>query len=123
MGCDYYIETELVICCKGQEKVKLIRLRVECGYFGYCEVDSDDEDCDEKYRHYVEMVLSRYKKEKLLFNNGQFITEKCRDKYSNMILDAINEEDPFNEEEYDNNPLTMDVVDTVTKKTFAYRRS
>ncbi len=81
------------------------------------------------------MVLSRYKKEKLLFNNGQFITEKCRDKYSNMILDAINEdainedainEDAINEEDSEcdnNNPLTMDVVDTVTKKTFAYRRS
>ena len=53
-------------------------------------MDSDDEEYDTKRKFEIEKVLSRYDKEKILFEEGKFITDTCRDKYLNTILTTIN---------------------------------
>lgn len=130
MGCDYYISTQLVICFKNTElNDKHIQLCCERGYFGFGldDIDSDDEEYDEKRKNAIEELFSRYDKDKILFNNGKFITDVCRDKYIDRILNAMNRDrldaDDSDEDTDSNNLLTMEDVDTVTKTTYAYERS
>jgi hypothetical protein len=92
MGCDYYIETTIVITRMKkdeededeEEEEKMYETVYEMvgrshGYFMF-EYDSDHEDHDEKYEEYVKRCLTPVEPI-ILFENGSFISKRVEEKY------------------------------------------
>jgi hypothetical protein len=92
MGCDYYIYTGLVIkyTHRDTEEEEFIELSKARGYYELDDYDSDDEDYDELVKDYIEKVLTSTKKPIDIYKNNQFVNEKMKNKYYNIIDAHIN---------------------------------
>ena len=97
MGCDYYIQTELVIEFRDKDgKICTIYTNRELqkGYiFSYPDQDSDDdmETQDKKYHAELERRIQQHTNNKMLFENDNWIKESYKKKYEDYILKTFNQ--------------------------------
>jgi len=91
MGCDYYIQTELVI-----EYVDMIGrislIRTNCSLekryvYQSSDYDSDDdqETCYKKYNAEIERKIKQNTYDKIIFDNNDWIKESYRKKYEEQL--------------------------------------
>lgn len=91
MGCDYYIQTELVIeYIDTTGKISYIWTNRDLtkGYiFNYLDKDSDDdhETCYKKYQAEIERKIKENTYNKILFENDVWIKESYRKKYEEQL--------------------------------------
>lgn len=97
MGCDYYIQTELVI--EYQDKYGIYQhiytnRELQKGYiFSYLNNNSeyDMETQHKKYHDELERRIEQNTNNKMFFKNEFWIKESYRKKYENYILKTFNE--------------------------------
>jgi hypothetical protein len=87
MGCDYYIQTELIINYY-DDKCELITVianrQIEKGYiFSFCGEDSDDdyETANKKYAEELNRIIDKNTYEKILFENNIWVKKSYENKY------------------------------------------
>jgi hypothetical protein len=91
MGCDYYIQTELVIeYVDIVGRISLIRTNcsLDKGYiYQSPDYDSDDdqETCYKKYQAEIERKIKENTYDKILFENDAWINESYRKKYEEQL--------------------------------------
>jgi hypothetical protein len=91
MGCDYYIQTELVIeYVDIIGRISLIRTNrdINKGYiFNYKDYDSDDdqETSYKKYKAEIERKIKENTYDKILFVNDIWIKESYKKKYEEQL--------------------------------------
>ena len=91
MGCDYYIQTELVIeylDSKGRLSFTYTNRKLEKGYIHEpSDYDSDDdwETVSKKYYAEIERRISQNTYNKVLFENDEWIKESYKKNYEVMI--------------------------------------
>jgi hypothetical protein len=96
MGCDYYIQKELVIEYQAKNgKIYTIYTNrtIEKGYiFSYPNEDSDDDKDTSytKYRDELEKKITENTYDKILFENGRWIEESYKKKYENYLNETCN---------------------------------
>jgi len=97
MGCDYYIQTELVIEFRYKNR-KICTIytnrELQKGYiFSYPDQDSDDdvETHDKKYHAELERRIQQHANNKMLFENEVWIKESYKKKYEDYILKIFNQ--------------------------------
>jgi len=79
MGCDYYIDTDLVVYYKNSSNYKTyILLQHERGYFYDISVDSDEEGIQEQLEPRMKPIV--------IYKNDVFCKPSFEDKYKNMII-------------------------------------
>jgi uncharacterized protein (DUF2164 family) len=89
MGCDYFIDTLLEIKLNNDSETFTIFIYREKGYYYYNCYDSDNEDYEIKKNENKEICLTTIKPIKIFIDNN-FINEKLKNKYYNLIYDEIN---------------------------------
>lgn len=92
MGCDYYIQSELVIEYhdkSGRINTIYTNRSVEKGYvFNYQDQDSDDDE-DTSYKKFKAEVERRIKNNtynKMLYENGEWAKESYKRKYEDYLF-------------------------------------
>jgi hypothetical protein len=91
MGCDYYIQTELVIEYKdntGRINTIYTNRKLEKGYIYFYEnqdSDDDDETDHEKYKAELERLIKNNTYNKILFENGKWVKESYKGKYETYL--------------------------------------
>lgn len=91
MGCDYYIQTELVIeyvDIVGRISSICTNLDITKGYvFNYSDKDSDDdvETCYKKHLAEIKRRLNQNTYDKVLFENNVWIKESYRKRYEEQL--------------------------------------
>jgi hypothetical protein len=91
MGCDYYIQKELVIeyqAKNGKFNTIYTNRIIQKGFiFSYPDEDSDDDftTADTKYKAELERKIRENTYDKILFKNGKWIEESYIKKYENSI--------------------------------------
>ena len=92
MGCDYYIQTELVIEYKdnnGRINTIYTDRFIERGYiYGYKDEDSDDDE-ETAYKKYEAEIQQRIKEntfDKILFQNEEWNKDSYKNKYENNLI-------------------------------------
>ena len=90
MGCDYYIDTNLVVYYKHESewKATYILLHQERGYFYETNIDSDEEGYDEK----IQEQLKPRMKPILIYTDDAFCKPQYEDKYKDWILHYLPED-------------------------------
>jgi len=90
----FFVETSLnvmYITQDNQHRFEKIHLYIEKkklnDYDG--EIDSDDEFYEETLQTFYHNQLEYYNKELLIYDNGDFVLDKHRSKYQNIILQKI----------------------------------
>jgi hypothetical protein len=97
MGCDYYIQTELVIeYVDIIGRISLIRTNRDTskGYiFNYTDYDSDDdvETSHKKYNAEIERKIKENTYNKILFENDAWIKESYRKNYEEQLKSEFKE--------------------------------
>ena len=97
MGCDYYIQTELVIKFKDKNgKICHIYTNRELknGYvFNYQDQDSDDDHdtANKKFIAEIERKIKDNTYKKMLFENDQWIKESYKLHYENYLMQTYKE--------------------------------
>lgn len=92
MGCDYYIQTELVIEFRDKDsKICVIHtnIKLEKGYiFSYPDQDSDDDfdTQDKKFQVELERRIQQNTYNKMLFENEVWIKESYKTKYEAYLF-------------------------------------
>ena len=97
MGCDYYIQKELVI--EYLDKTgKIFALytdrNIEKGYILQSSEHDSDDDEDTSYKKYKEEIERRIKYNtynKILFENGDWVQESYKKKYEQYLLRTYKE--------------------------------
>ncbi len=91
MGCDYYVQSELIIEYidkMGRNSVIHTNLSLDKGYiFNYTDFDSDDDD-ETKYKKYlveIERKIEDNTYNKILFENNAWVKESYRKKYEEQL--------------------------------------
>ena len=115
MGCDYYIDTYLRIKTARQDY--LISIKQEKGYYGDpYGLDSDEDDYDDQVQEYHEKRMnSHIKPEKIIYENDNYINNRCNTKYDNIIKNYI--------KNHTGEPLIFSDIITITKGTSVYKRT
>lgn len=101
MGCDYYLTKEIhidYINSKGNYKKTFYEYGRKSGYFFDYDLDSDDENFEEKYRDRRNQELNNIKTKDdiIIFDNGSYTSEFLKNKYKLMIKQAIEREEDCN---------------------------
>jgi hypothetical protein len=91
MGCDYYIDKNLVIYYINDNRREYINLEHNQGYFYDINIDSDDEDYDKKEEESVKEQLMPSMKPILIYKNNTFSKPIFEEKYKNLILQNLPE--------------------------------
>lgn len=97
MGCDYYIQTELVIQYKeSSSRINTIYTNrcVEKGYiFTYKDEDSDDDEetAHKKYKAEIQKRIKENTFDKLLFQNEKWVKESYEKKYKNHLIKSYSQ--------------------------------
>lgn len=97
MGCDYYIQTELVIEYEdknGRLCSIYTNRELQKGYiFNYQDQDSDDdlETSDKKYQAEIERRIAENTYNKILFVNGEWVKESYKKKYEEHLMKTYKE--------------------------------
>lgn len=97
MGCDYYIQNEIVIEYLdkfGRLSFIYTNRKIKKGYiFETTDYDSDDdqETCYNKYKAEIEKQIKSNTYNKILFINDEWMNESYRKKYENMIKTEFKE--------------------------------
>ena len=97
MGCDYYIQTELVIeynSTDGRINTLYTNRTLKKGYvFNYKDEDSDDDEetAHKKYSAEIERIIKENTFNKILFENEQWIKESYRTKYEPYLMKTYKE--------------------------------
>ena len=92
MGCDYYIQTELVIEYQTKDgRINTIYTdrKINKGYiFNTSDYDSDDdhETAYKKYYAEIEREIKNNTFNKMLFENSEWIKESYKKKYQDYLL-------------------------------------
>jgi predicted ABC-type ATPase len=86
MGCDYYINIHLFICYKNDRNKTRIPLSQERGYFYDINMDSDEEDYEEKMAESVAKQLEPRMKPIIIYENSVFCKPIFEDKYKDLII-------------------------------------
>ena len=86
MGCDYYIYKKLCIYLKNSDKNFDIELETERGYFYDINMDSDEEDYEEKMAKSIAEQLEPRMKPILIYENSVFCKPNFEEKYKDLIL-------------------------------------
>ena len=92
MGCDYYIQCELVIeykCKDGRINTIYTNRSIEKGYvYHYRDQDSDDDDitCDKKFKAEIERRIKKNTYNKMLFQNGAWVKESYKTRYEADLI-------------------------------------
>jgi hypothetical protein len=92
MGCDYYIESELVIEFRDKDgKIRVIHtnIKLQKGYiFSYPDEDSDDDidTQDKKFNAELERRIQENTYNKILFENEVWIEESYKKNYENYLF-------------------------------------
>lgn len=111
MGCDYYIDADLVVYYKnGSNERTYIPLQHERGYFYDTNIDSDEEGYDEKMAKSIAEQLEPRMKPIVIYKNDVFCKPNFEDKYKNMILHHLP------------NDKTWEDIAKVVKKESRYER-
>ena len=97
MGCDYYLTKAIYIDyinSKGDGKEIYYEYGRESGYFFDYDLDSDDENFEEKYRDRRNQELNNIKTKDdiIIFDNGSYKSEFLKNKYERKIRQAIERE-------------------------------
>jgi hypothetical protein len=91
MGCDYYIQSEIVIEYidkMGRKSVIHTNLERNNKYiYNYNDYDSDDdqETADKKYLAEIERQIKQNTYDKVLFDNNDWIKESYKKKYDEQL--------------------------------------
>lgn len=91
MGCDYYIQTELVIehlDSRGRLSFTYTNRSIEKGYIHQpSDYDSDDdwETAGKKYDAEIERRIAQNTYNKIIFENDEWIKESYRKKYEDQL--------------------------------------
>jgi len=97
MGCDYYVQKELVIEYhdKNGRNCTLYTDRIiKKGYvFNYKDQDSDDNEntANQKYRAEIERKIKDNTYNKILFENNEWIKESYKLKYETQLVKTYKE--------------------------------
>lgn len=86
MGCDYYIDTNLYIYYNNDNNRTDILLHHERGYFYEMNIDSDEEDYEEKTKKSIQEQLKPRMKPILIYENSVFCKPNFEEKYKDLIL-------------------------------------
>jgi len=108
-GCDYYIETKLIIYYKDKSS-SYIPLSRENGYFYYPDIDEDDVDYDKYCKKYINEQLKPSLPPMVIYSNHHFNSQVLEQKYKGLI-----------EKHFDNRKGWADIVN-ITKKESRYER-
>lgn len=93
MGCDYYVVTQLdVYTVKDGDDYESIELSREPHYYAWDSYDSDSEGERQAYYRRRHEEMNRYDKEKLIYENGEFIitNEDKHAWYKKLVEDRLN---------------------------------
>lgn len=96
MGCDYYIQKELVIeyqATNGKICTIYTNRTIQKGYiFSYPNEDSDDDQdtAYTKYRAELEKKITENTYNKILFENGRWCEQSYKKKYENCLTETCN---------------------------------
>ena len=91
MGCDYYIQTELIINYyddKGELITVIANRQIEKGYiFSFCGEDSDDdyETANKKYAEELNRIIDKNTYEKILFENNIWVKKSYEKKFTDEL--------------------------------------
>lgn len=110
MGCDYYIVKALEITLTEEKYPLMIELERDYGYFDFC-IDSDDPAYDTKWDEYRKKRLKSVMLPIVIYENGDFMNEKLRQKYSFVV-----------EEELFLNKRGWEEVGQIVKMEYRYER-
>lgn len=93
MGCEYYTIKELRIYWvipRGSYNIEYdnIELDRENGYY-YFTYDEDNIDYDEKYKAYVDKVLSDTAPDIMIYKDDAFVNPRCASKYKGLVSDLL----------------------------------
>lgn len=92
MGCDYYIQTELIIEYNDKAgRINTIytnRKLERCYVFHYQNKDSDDDldTMDKKHRAEIERRIKNNTYNKILYQNGEWVKESYKRKYEDYLF-------------------------------------
>jgi len=92
MGCDYYIQTELVIEYEDKDgKINTIFTdrTIKSGYIFIQDEDSDDnQTLYKKFNTELEKTIKANKYNKMLFKNGEWVKESYKTKYEYYLMNT-----------------------------------
>jgi hypothetical protein len=88
MGCDYYIIRYLKVTFEDSTSFD-IELERDRGYFDFY-MDEDEPNYEEKYREYIQSVLSNEMKPIVIFKDKEFSTLFLENKYKLLIEEELN---------------------------------
>lgn len=97
MGCDYYIQTELVIEFRDKDgKICTIYTNRELqkGYIFHCQDEDSDDDMetqDKKYQAELERRIAENTYNKMLFENEKWVKEPYKKKYEQHLMKTYKE--------------------------------
>lgn len=90
MGCDYYIQNELVIEYEDKNgKINTIFTdrTIKSGYIFIQDKDSDDTETQyKKFNAELERTIKANKYNKMLFENGEWVKESYKTKYEGYLM-------------------------------------
>jgi len=86
MGCDYYIDKDLILFFHNDYRPTYINLEHNRGYFYDLSIDIDEEDYERKEEESVKKQLTPSMKPILIYENNLFIKAIYEEKYKDLIL-------------------------------------
>lgn len=86
MGCDYYIDTDLILFFYNDYCRQYIHLEQNRGYFYDINIDSDDEDYERKQEESIKEQLTPKMKPIIIYENNTFSKSSFEEKYKDLIL-------------------------------------
>jgi hypothetical protein len=89
MGCDYYIEKDLVIYYNDNNYISSINLSSERGYFYDINYDEDEEDYEKKYNESINKQLKPSMTPIIIYIDNNFNNESLEKKYKKIIEDEL----------------------------------
>lgn len=91
MGCDYYIDKDLLIYDYNNVAFSYINLDRQKGYYWFVSIlDEDEEGYEEEYIKYKENKLEPYMKPLIIYSNNTFVKVSFEDKYKKIIECELN---------------------------------
>jgi hypothetical protein len=96
MGCEYYIQSELIIEFRDKDgKICTIYTdrELQKGYlFSYSDNNSDDDMKTQNKKYHAELMrrIEQHTNNKMLFENENWIKESYKKKYEDYILKTFN---------------------------------
>jgi len=89
MGCDYYIDKDLILFFHNDSSRKYIQLEHNRGYFYDINIDSDDEDYARRQEDSEKEQLTPKMKPILIYENNNFSKPIFEEKYKQLILQNL----------------------------------